>query len=186
MGKGKTINEIITEMVKEGSVYDDIINKILYPRLDLKHALQSEIAISLLEKPTKVIEVYNKGEFKYYYARIVMNQVKSTTSPFHNNVRKTMAYSFGTTEFDLSYLTNEDDVDDLNNKIDKERQLKLINELRSEINVSWFDAEIFRLYYDKDYTYRQIEDEFNIDHCLAWHTVAKIRKKLIKLIEKNN
>jgi hypothetical protein len=80
------INKILTEIATPGSIYDEIIENILQPRLHLKPELISELAISFLENKIKVEEVINKGYFLYYFIRAVSNNVKSNTSPFYKNI----------------------------------------------------------------------------------------------------
>ena len=61
------INDILIEITKRGSIYDDIMNNLLTPRIDLKPELISEISISFLENKEKIEKVYEMGYFKYYF-----------------------------------------------------------------------------------------------------------------------
>ena len=82
-----TINQILVEITRKGSIFDEIMNNVLNPRVDLKPQLISEIAISYLENAEKIEKVYSDGYFKYYFINTIRNQVHSSTSPFHKNNR---------------------------------------------------------------------------------------------------
>ena len=53
-----TINQILVEITRKGSIFDEIMNNVLNPRVDLKPQLISEIAISYLENAEKIEKVY--------------------------------------------------------------------------------------------------------------------------------
>lgn len=175
---------MIKEIMKEDSIYQQVMDNILYPNLDLKPALISEITLYMLENKEKVDKVINEGYFKYWFIRTVTNQVKSSTSPFHKNVRETISSSLSTEDTQKLFdsIIEEENID-IEDKLENEKLYGKIEKARNKINCTWFESEMFRLYYDKGYTYRQIEKEFNIDHVLAFHSVTKLRKELKRLLK---
>lgn len=78
------------------------------------------------------------------------------------------------------------DEDELNIKIETEEKMDIIEKALDKTKVTGFEAEIFKLYYYKDYTYRKIEKETGVDHVLAYVTVKKVLNKVKKQIGKNN
>jgi hypothetical protein len=192
----KNINEILTEIATKGSIYNDIIDNIRTQQDFNKDALISEIAISFIKNKDKIENLYNTNQLKYWFVKVVLNQVKSTTSPYHKNNKQTLL-------FKLNYNPNEsfdyfdvqiDDTDvdgDLNDNIDIEDKLQeelqyiALEEARKVVDqdVSWFEQQMFIEYYDHNKTYRAIEAEYGIDHCLAFISVKKYRNKLNKVLK---
>jgi hypothetical protein len=67
------INNILIEITKKGSIYDEIMNNLLSPRFELKPELISEISLSFLENREKIEKVYEMGYFKYYFINTVID-----------------------------------------------------------------------------------------------------------------
>jgi len=174
--KKTQINQILEEITNKNSIYNEIIDNILYPNLQYKDELISELAISFIKNKKKIIKSYNNGWFKYMFITAVKNQVHSKTSPFHKNVRETISSKYNTQEFNVDYI--QEDNEDLEYKMDIERKLEIINKARELTKTNYFEAEVFKLYFDKDNTYRGIEKKYDIDHCLAYYTVQKVVTKL--------
>jgi hypothetical protein len=170
------INEILIEITTKGSVYDEIINNLLTPRVDLKPELISELSISFLENKKKIEEVYELGYFKYYFINAVKNQVHSNTSSFHKNIR------IQDYEFYEEFLDIKDD-DDLDMKILFEEKLDRVNEVYKGVKKSWFEDKMWEEYFINNKTYREIEREYGLDHCLVFHNVKKVKDKIIKQIK---
>lgn len=174
---GHTAHSILKLIASAGTIYDEMIDNIIQPNFHQKPELISELAISFLNNDKGVNKALKGGYFNYYFIRAVKNQCHSKTSSFHKNVRKTSAYAIPVDEIDII-----DEIDDLEYKQLNERQNVILENVLDDIKVSWFQREIFDLYFKEDYTYRQIEQEFNIDHVLAWTVINKIKKKIRKQI----
>ena len=170
------INRIIEEICKTGSVYDEIINNIISPRIDLKPQLISEIALNFLENSKKIEKIWQEKYFKYYFIVTVKNQVHSNTSSFHKNVRIYNDYG------NLDNIDLEDDVT-IEDKIEFENKLAKINKTYKEVKKNYFQERMWEEYFINDKTYRQIEKEYGIDHCLVWNNVNTIKKKIKKIIK---
>ena len=166
------INAILEEIVRKGSIYDEIINTIISPRLDLKPELISEIAISFLENKEKIEQVYKDKYFKYYFINTIRNQVHSNTSSFHKNVR------INDYEFIDNYMLISDD--EIENKIVFEQKLDKIEKAYSKTKKSWFENLMWEEYFEKFKSYRQIEKEWNIDHISVFHSVKKLKQRVRK------
>jgi len=189
------IHRKLQEITTKDSVYDQLIETSLYPNLQYKKELISEIAIAMLneDKEEKMVKMIEEGWFKYWLASVVKNQIKSTTSSFHKNVR-----NFHNNKRIVSLTTNDEypkeyeniidsikdeDNTDIEEKILFEDRLDIISQARQEVECTWFESEMFRYYYDNGMTYREIEEEYGIDHCLVFHSVKKVREKLKNIIE---
>lgn len=167
------INNILIEITTKGSIYDEIMNNILSPRFDLKPELISELAISFLENKDKIEKVYEMGYFRYYFINSVRNQIHSNTSPFHKNNR-IKDYDY------IQDYTNIPNDDDIQEKINFEERLDLVNNLYKNTSKNWFEDRMWEEYYVNGKTYRQIEKEYGLDHCLVFHNVKKIKDRIKK------
>ena len=176
-----SIQDILIEITTEGSIWDEIINNIISPNSHLKPELISEISIGYLENSDKVELAWEKGYFKYYFIKTVTNQVNSKTSSFHKNVRM-RDYSQFDTVLDLESDEGEDDID---LKIEKEVQISQIKLTLKTLPISWFEQQMFIEYYYNNRTYRNIEEEYTIDHVLVWKTVKKVKNLLKEVLNEN-
>jgi hypothetical protein len=168
-----TINQILVEITRKGSIFDEIMDNVLNPRIDLKPQLISEIAISYLENAEKIEKVYRDGYFKYYFINTIRNQVHSSTSPFHKNNRINQ-YNY------IGEIMDMIDDDDIETKIEFEEKLNKINKLYKDTSKTWFEDKMWEEYYINGKTYRQIEAEYGLDHCLVFHNVKKVKEKIKK------
>jgi RNA polymerase sigma factor (sigma-70 family) len=175
----KTINEILLEITSNGSIYDEIIDNILHPKVELKSELISEIAVSYLDNKEKIEKIWNEGYFKYYFINTVRNQVRSSTSSFYKNVKVKDNIVIEDT-FDIEY---EDSEDIIKLKEQFEDNYALINGMIQKLNITWFERQMFNEYYINSKTYRQIEEEYGLDHVLVWKTVTKVIKHLKNKIQ---
>lgn len=171
------IRDLLKEITKPNTIYDEIIDNIIRPNFHLKPALISELAISFLENEIKVNEVIKKGYFLYYFIRAVKNNVHSSTSPFYKN----------TVIRDNIYYDNIDLIDDsdIEQKMENEERYLQIDKIYTKIPKTYFQEFVFQEYFSKGKTYRQIanENENVFSHCLVFHEVTKIKKILKDLLE---
>lgn len=180
----ETIHTVLTYIASAGTIFDQFIDNIIAPNYEQKPELISELAVSFLSNEESVNKAIRGNYFQYYFINAVKNQVHSKTSSFHKNVRRTreqFSEPLGTWA-----LSIPDDEQELRDKELIEEKYNMLNEILEDTNVSWFEKEIYDLYFNKNYTYRQIEAETNIDHCLAWVTVDKIKKRIKKQINNSD
>jgi len=162
------IEQVLEEIAKKGSIYDEILNTIIQPRFDLKPELISELAISFLENRTKVQQAIDNNYFLYYFIRAAKNQVHSKTSGFHKNTR----IKDYTQEFNFDIV----DENEIEYKKEKEEKYIAIDKIYTTIPKTYFQEWLFHEYYTFNKTYRQIAKENDISHTLVFHEVTKIRK----------
>lgn len=78
----KKIYEAAYEYIKE------IIKNIAPADPDNEDLIQ-DVALVVLEKPPEFIsELYDKGQLKYYIARVIMNNLFSASSPYYCKYKK--------------------------------------------------------------------------------------------------
>ena len=81
-----TNTQIIEKIAKEKKVEELIRNISKQPDITQRHLddLSQDIYIQLLEKPPTLIEtLYEKNELTYYIARMLVNNIHSTLSPYY-------------------------------------------------------------------------------------------------------
>ena len=67
---------------------EEIVNNIAPADPD-KDDLIQDVALVVLEKPPDFIsELYDKGQMKYYIARVIMNNLFSASSPYYCKYKK--------------------------------------------------------------------------------------------------
>lgn len=179
-----TVTTILQEICRKGSEFDQIIDNLIAPNYKQKPELISELALSFYSNEGSIDQAIKKNYFKYFFIRTVKNQVHSKTSPFHKNCRMTIVDQLNCSDSDL--LNEIDDDADINKKLEIEEKIDVVEEALNKTNVTYFEAELFKLYFFKDYTYRQIEKECDVDHVLAWLTVKKVLNKVKKQIKRKN
>ena len=173
------IDEILTEIANPNGIYSEIMDNILCPRhCELKSELISEIAISYLDKPKKIEKIWRDGYGKYYFIRTVINNVRSNTSPFYKNCIKTDYELIEGYDFDII----DDSEDIIKYKEEKEDKINQIDKAYKSIKRDWFKSTVWEEYYIKGKTFRKIEEEWKIDHCLAFHTVNNMRNEIKNII----
>lgn len=175
-----SINQIFEEICRKGSKYDIIIDNIIAPNFHLKDKVISELAEYWYRNPEKTEQIYKEKWFDYHFINAVRNQVKSNTSSLYRkfispNPLPTNDNNYEPI-FEDEYL-DEDTMgcNGIEEKKEFERKLELINNtLKKCKKITWFEEQMFREYFMYDKTYRQIEDEYGIDHVLVWKSVKKV------------
>jgi len=174
------INEILEEIYTKGSIYDEIIDNIIGEKNQLKSELLSEISLYYLLNKEKIEDVYNKGYFKYYFINTVKNQFWSNTSSFHKNIRIPNNKEIS----DIKYDIIEDNTS-IEEKIHLEERIDNLQIIKSNCGMTWFESQMLREYFDHNKTYRKIEDEYGLDHCLVFKTVKTTLQKMIDYSQNN-
>lgn len=84
------VNEIVNEIAKQGLLHNIIMNitKGKSQDPDALKDLEQDIYVSLLGKGDKLIEVWDEGHINYYLARIVCNNIMSSTSFYYRTYIK--------------------------------------------------------------------------------------------------
>ena len=81
-----TANEVVDKIAKERMVETIIGNVVGDATADTLNDLSQEIYLQLLED-RRTVELYENKQLNYFIARIVCNQIKSSTSSYHRIYR---------------------------------------------------------------------------------------------------
>ena len=125
----------------------------------------------LLFKPN-VEEIINSGGAQFYIVRIMLNQWRSTTSPFYKIYRKDVCQI----ELD-SYLSKNDVVDEVP---DHSEQIDITaNEIRRELsNLGWYDQTLFKLYCEDGRTISSISRETKIPRTSISLSINRVKRHI--------
>ena len=178
-----TKDEIITEMYT-----DPIYNEILFKFSGKKYYedLRQEIYLILLDKDEDlIVKAYEDKKLKYYFIRIILNQAKSSTSPFYKKFKDKMVNTMDNEE-EFEYKVNE--------QIDEPTiQFDIIKYCNKHKLLNWYQNEILTMYYkldsnpidDEKITMRKIEESYGISHNSIYWTLNKIKRKIREHIKNN-
>lgn len=80
---------IIQELAVNKTIEEIVSNIIKQPVTDDEEDLIQDLYLYLMEKDDKLIEdLYNKNQLVFYITRMVINNIKSTTSPYYYKYRR--------------------------------------------------------------------------------------------------
>lgn len=176
--KQQSLNEILEELYNTESEYNQIIDKLIAPHFHYKDDLLQEICLSYLSNKNKVQKAIDEGYFKYYFIMTVKNNVHSSTSPFHKNIRLNNKVQV---EQDVQI---EEIIDEygMEYKLEMDEKYEQAKQLRKNVKMNYFESEMMRLYFDENMTYRAIAEEYDINHTLVFLTVQNVLERIKKQI----
>ena len=186
-------NRIISDLYTSPD-FNQCINK-MEPQ-HLRDDLRNEVMLILCEKPCEVIIGLNsRGELRWYVVRVILNMVKSYSSPFTKKYRARYSdlkihdrefaqnrdnQSEGSLFFYKKIKTEAENIPDhgLNGRVYKECQEQaILHFIQHELY--WYDKEIVQMYM-RFGSYRAIEKETGIPWESAYGTVRRIQDRIKK------
>ncbi len=99
-----TNNQIVEHIAKEGFLKETIeyIARKTMTQEDTLNDLEQDIWLQLLEMDNeKLNQLYQTGQWQFFLTRIVINNIRSNTSPYYRIYRKFSALSE-----EMSYITD--------------------------------------------------------------------------------
>tara|TARA_R110000765_G_C18843496_1_gene598225 strand:+ start:437 stop:883 length:447 start_codon:yes stop_codon:yes gene_type:complete len=131
------------------------------------------------------MEIYNKGEFKYFFIRMVINQTKSVSSQFY----KATKLLVDTTNFTPLQYDDDSEIqhnflilDDYELELEQREELiTAMSEARNLVLTDWFSSEMFKMYYDENMTYREIGKYAGVDYNTVYYYVSKNLESIKRL-----
>lgn len=175
-----TINDIFLHMEKDVT-YKLMFQKFIWDK-EMRDDFIQEINLILLQyDETKLLEIYNQGSFKFFLSRIISNQIKSATSPWHTKYRQN-GVVFSSTELNEDYYVQEEE-------INNDEKLNLIAQIiDSKIHQKpqlIREFNLFRMYYHQQLTYKQIEKITKIPYVSVYNYIKKAEDIIKKEIKKH-
>jgi DNA-directed RNA polymerase specialized sigma24 family protein len=176
MESATTVNNII-EHVFTSSTYTQIITKMMYnSALDysLLGDVKQEIILQLAECKTDLVNVYNKGDFKWFFIRICSNQIKSDKSYlFYKYIKKekiTDEYQDCNSEAYEMNLEYKIDLMNKYNKINNEliKQMRLSRDNKRNIT-------LYKMYVEDDLSMGEISKKTGIPKTSVHKYISEAR-----------
>ena len=154
---------LIFNLIQKEYIYEEVLRK-YFPKKDIRDEFYNEMWLYFFEHPDRIVEVWNKKQFKYYYIGLIKNQVLSNSSSWHLNFRKPqqslMEHLPEDTE-EYNYFQEEEEQEEKEKKKFKlrviEEALQHFQKLDPKFKPS---ADIFRLYYYENMSIREIGKKF--------------------------
>ena len=155
-------NGIIVELWESKDLNEALKN--MRP-VEIQDDLKSELFLIIAEiDESKLIDLYNKKQLKFYIVRIMLNLVQSTKNKFYRNFRN------------FEELTPVEKADEIY------EQIEVINHLE---NLYWYQKEIFKLYtFDFNKNARELSRQTGIPYMSIIRTLNQTKKELKKSIRK--
>lgn len=175
-----TINEILEEIYSKGSIYDEIVDNMIGVNNPQKSELLSEISLYYLLNKEKIENIYENNYFKYYFINTIRNQYRSNTSSFHKNMR--LINDIQINDIEINDIIEDSTIEE---KIHLEERIENLQKIKQNCGITWFESQMVREYYNNQKTYRKIEEEYGLDHCLVFKTVKTAIKKMIDYSQNN-
>lgn len=170
-----TLNDIITHINQDTDMYKEIVMNVSKQYYE---DMWGEMMLILLEykNPDKLIEAYNKKYFKYFFIRILTNQIHSSTSPFF--------YKYKRHNLDLNVeIESVGDIED-DSWVE---EINKFNEKTDEFleQEHWYDKELFNMYYKEGLSYSKINQLTKIPKSSLWNSVSKTTERFRNYLNKN-
>ena len=138
---------------------------------DLLH--ESIIALYKSDKE-KIKDIIEKKQLTFYIVRIMMNQYQSNTSPYHKKYRRTK-HKEHLKEFYI-YTKEPLTKEKMQEFEDREKRLQWIDEKLK--GLSWFDVEVFRIYFREGFSLNKMQKETKINRSTLGKSIRFIKNFL--------
>ena len=138
---------------------------------DLLH--ESIIALYNSDKE-KIKDIIEKKQLTFYIVRIMMNQYQSNTSPYHKKYRRTK-HKEHLKDFYI-YTKEPLTKEKMQEFEDREKRLQWIDKKLK--GLSWFDVEVFRIYFREGFSLNKMQKETKINRSTLGKSIRFIKNFL--------
>jgi len=138
---------------------------------DLLHETILALYDSNQEKIKVIIE---KKQLTFYIVRIMMNQYQSNTSPYHKKYRK----QYNEKQLKEFYIYTKEPLtkEKMKKLEEQEDRLQWIDEKLK--GLSWFDVEVFRIYFREGFSLNKMQKETKINRSTLGKSIRFIKNFL--------
>ena len=146
-----------------------------YP--DYEDLLHESIIALYNSDQEKIKDIIEKKQLTFYIVRIMMNQYQSNTSPYHKKYRRTK-HKEHLKEFYI-YTKEPLTKEKMQEFEDREKRLQWIDEKLK--GLSWFDVEVFRIYFREGFSLNKMQKETKINRSTLGKSIRYIKNYLKSL-----
>jgi len=136
--------------------YEDLLHETI---LALYNADQEKIKI-----------IIEKKQLTFYIVRIMLNQYQSNTSPYHKKYRK----QYNEKQLKEFYIYTKE-------PLTKEKMKQLEEQEDRLKHLSWFDVEVFKIYYRENYSLNTMSKATKINRSTLGKSIRFIKNYLKSL-----
>lgn len=186
MMSAKTNSDVV-QFCYNDSFYDKIIKNMLYKstiELHMFNDVKQDLYYFVL-MGTNVVDIFNRGEFKYWFIQMCNNQLRSTRSKIYFKYKKK---SLLNDEFDGDFHGSSYEID-FDTKIDNaDKYGYILGQVNKHINVNITtkrNLEIWKMYYIDDMTMAEISKNTSIPTTSVYNYIEAARKFVETIIDKN-
>ena len=143
--------------------YEDLLHETI---LTLYNADQEKIKI-----------IIEKKQLTFYIVRIMLNQYQSNTSPYHKKYRK----QYNEKQLKEFYIYTKEPLtkEKMKQLEEQENRLQWIDEKLKHL--SWFDVEVFKIYYRENYSLNTMSKATKINRSTLGKSIRFIKNYLKSL-----
>jgi DNA-directed RNA polymerase specialized sigma24 family protein len=146
-----------------------------YP--DYEDLLHESIIALYNSNQNKIKDIIEKKQLTFYIVRIMMNQYQSNTSPYHKKYRRTK-HKEHLKDFYI-YTKEPLTKEKMQEFEDREKRLQWIDEKLK--GLSWFDVEVFRIYFREGFSLNKMQKETKINRSTLGKSIRYIKNYLKSL-----
>ena len=143
-----------------------------YP--DYEDLLHESIMALYNSDQEKIKTIIEKKQLTFYIVRIMMNQYQSNTSPYHKKYRRTK-HKEHLKDFYI-YTKEPLTKEKMQEFEDREKRLQWIDEKLK--GLSWFDVEVFRIYFREGFSLNKMQKETKINRSTLGKSIRFIKNFL--------
>ncbi len=122
----------------------------------------------------KIKDIIEQKKLTFYIVRIMMNQYHSNTSPYHKKYRK----QYNEKQLKEFYIYTKEPLtkEKMKKLEEQEDRLQWIEEKLKHL--SWFDVEVFKIYYREGFSLNRMQKETKINRSTLGKSIRYIKNYL--------
>ena len=122
----------------------------------------------------KIKDIIEQKKLTFYIVRIMMNQYHSNTSPYHKKYRK----QYNEKQLKEFYIYTKEPLtkEKMKKLEEQEDRLQWIEEKLKHL--SWFDVEVFKIYYREGFSLNKMQKETKINRSTLGKSIRFIKNYL--------
>ena len=148
-----------------------------YRHPDYEDLLHETILALYNADKEKIKTIIEKKQLTFYIVRIMLNQYQSNTSPYHKKYRK----QYNEKQLKEFYIYTKEPLtkEKMKQLEEQEDRLQWIDEKLKHL--SWFDVEVFKIYYRENYSLNTMSKATKINRSTLGKSIRFIKNYLKSL-----
>ncbi len=144
---------------------------------DYEDLLHETILALYNSDQNKIKDIIQQKKLTFYIVRIMLNQYQSNTSPYHKKYRK----QYNEKQLKEFYIYTKEPLtkEKMKQLEEQEDRLQWIEEKLKHL--SWFDVEVFKIYYREGFSLNRMQKETKINRSTLGKSIRFIKNYLKSL-----